>query len=150
MASQLITIMNAIKSYNPQYNGQNVTIRSGSTIPNTANATDLPMRIVSAIGNSGGQVQRLTLGSSPLLTLRWQITDVLLGQQVGLGTGEKEQSDAQIAYASAYADLIRTLVTNKYQIEDVRITMETIEYPVESGNRYYGVSCEYIIKEIIQ
>jgi|NOAtaT_5_FD_contig_61_1683577_length_612_multi_2_in_0_out_0_2 hypothetical protein len=150
MASQLPTIINAIKAYNPQYNGQNVTIRSGATIPNTANATDLPMRIISAIGNSGGQVQRLTLGSSPLLTLRWQITDVLLGQQVGLGTGEKEQSDAQITYASAYADLIRTLVTNKYQIEDVRITMETIEFPVESGNRYYGVSCEYIIKEIIQ
>jgi hypothetical protein len=150
MASQLPTIINAIKAYNPQYNGQNVTIRSGATIPNTANATDLPMRIISAIGNSGGQVQRLTLGSSPLLTLRWQITDVLLGQQVGLGRGEKEQSDAQITYASAYADLIRTLVTNKYQIEDVRITMETIEFPVESGNRYYGVSCEYIIKEIIQ
>jgi hypothetical protein len=150
MASQLLTIINAIKAYNPQYNGQNVTIRSGSTIPNTANATDLPMRIISAIGNSAGQVQRMTLGSSPVITLRWQITDVLLGQQVGLGMGEKDQSDAQIAYASAYADLIRTLVTNKYQIEDVRIVMETIEYPVESGNRFYGVTCEYIIKEIIQ
>jgi len=150
MASQLTTIMAAIKAYNPTYNGKAVSIRDGATLPNTANAADLPMRIISAIGNSAGQVQRVTLGANPVITLRWQITDLLLGQQVGLGKGEKDQSNAQIAYAAAYADLIRTLVTNKYQLEDVRIAMETVEYPSESGNRYYAVMSEYLIREIIQ
>lgn len=150
MASQLTTIMAAIKAYNPTYNGKVVSIRDGATLPNTANAADLPMRIISAIGNSAGQVQRVTLGANPVITLRWQITDLLLGQQVGLGKGEKDQSNAQIAYAAAYADLIRTLVTNKYQLEDVRIAMETVEYPSESGNRYYAVMSEYLIREIIQ
>jgi hypothetical protein len=108
------------------------------------------MRIISAIGTSGGQVQRMTLGSGPVITFRWQITDLLLGQQVGLGKGEKDQSNAQIAYAAAYADLIRSLVTNKYQIEDIEIQMDTTEYPAESGNQYYSVSCRYLVKEIIQ
>ena len=150
MASQLLSIMTAIKAYNPQYNGKTVSIRDSSTLPNTANAADLPMRIISAIGNSGGQVQRMTLGANPVITLRWTITDMLLGQQVGLGKGEKDQSNAQLVYASAYADLIRTLVTNKYQIEDVRIAPQVIEFPAESGNMYYGVMCEYLIREIIQ
>jgi hypothetical protein len=150
MSSQLVTIINAIKAYTPTYNSKVVSIRDGSTLPNTANAADLPMRIISAIGTSGGQVQRMTLGSGPVITFRWQITDLLLGQQVGLGKGEKDQSNAQIAYAAAYAELIRSLVTNKYQIEDITIRADTTEYPAESGNLYYSVSCEYIVKEIIQ
>jgi len=150
MSSQLVAIISAIKAYTPTYNSRVVSIRDGSTLPNTANAADLPMRIISAIGTSGGQVQRMTLGSGPVITFRWQITDLLLGQQVGLGKGEKDQSNAQIAYAAAYADLIRSLVTNKYQIEDIEIQMDTTEYPAESGNQYYSVSCRYLVKEIIQ
>lgn len=150
MASQLSAIMAAIKAYNPNYNGKAVQIRDGATLPNSPSAADLPMRIISAIGNSAGQSQRVTLGAGPVITLRWQITDLLLGQQVGLGKGEKDQSAAQIAYAAAYADLIRSLVTNTYHLEDVRIAMDTYEFPAESGNRYYSVLCEYLIREIIQ
>ena len=150
MASQLPTIIAAIKAFSLTYNGKSISIRDGSTIPNTANAADLPMRIISAVDANGGNVKRYTFGANPVITLRWQVTDTMLGQQVGLGKGEKDQSTAQIAYAATYANLIRGLVTNTYQIDDITITPGTIEYPSESGNMYYGVTCEYIVTEIIQ
>lgn len=150
MSSQLMTIISAIKAFSLTYNGQSISIRDSSTIPNTANAADLPMRIISAVDANGGNVRRYTFGANPVITFRWRITDKLLGQQVGLGKGEKDQSNAQLVYAATYANLIRGLVTNTYQIDDITINPVTIEYPTESGNMYYGVECEYIVTEIIQ
>jgi hypothetical protein len=150
MASNLPTIVNAIKAFSLNYNGKLAKVKDGLSIPNTAEIADLPMRIISATGTSGGQVRRLTLGGGPVLNFRWQIVDIMLGQQVGMNTGVKNQSTAMFQYAADYAEVVRSLVTNQYQIEDVSIQTGPIEWPAESGNSYYAVRCEFLVKEIIQ
>ena len=150
MASNLLTIVGIIKGFQLNYGTKLAKVRDGSTIPNTADAADLPMRLISATGTSGGQVTRLTLGSDPSITFRWQIVDLMLGQQVGLTRGMKSQSDAMYQYAADYANQVRALVTNQYQIEDISIQVGPVEWPAESGNEYYAVRCEYLVKEIIQ
>jgi len=150
MSSNLPAIVAAIKAFSLNYGTKLAKVRDGSTLPTTAEIADLPMRILSANGTSGGQVKRLTLGSSPVLNFRWQIVDILLGQQVGISKGMQSQSDAMYTYAANYADAVRALVTNQYQIEDVSIQTGPLEWPAESGNMYYAVRCEFIVKEIIQ
>jgi len=150
MGSNLATIVNAISALPIQYDGKTIDIRIGSTLPETPSIADLPMRMISAMQSSGGQVKRLTLGSNPVINFRWQITDILLGQQVGLNRGIKSQSGALFTYASTYAQQIRSLVTNTWQIEDVAISVDVLELPSESGNYYYGVRCDLTVKEIVQ
>jgi len=60
MASNLPTIVNAIKAFSLNYNGKLAKVKDGLSIPNTAEIADLPMRIISATGTSGGQVRRLS------------------------------------------------------------------------------------------
>lgn len=150
MSSHLIAITEAIKAISITYNGKAITVRDASTLVNTPSSTDLPMRIISAQGSSGGQVIRRTLGAAPVINFRWQITDILLGQQVGLSRGIKDQSLPLLTYAQSYIQQSRSLVTSEWQIEDVAISIGNVEYPESSGTRYYSVTCEYLIKEIVQ
>jgi hypothetical protein len=150
MSSNLLDIVNAIEALSVTYNGKAITVRDGTTLVQTPNIADLPMRVISAQGTTGGQVIRLTLGSQPVINFRWQVTDMMLGQQVGLGRGIKDQSTALLTYAQAYAQQVRSLVTSTWQIEDVTISIGSIEYPESSGTRYHSVTAEFIIKEIIQ
>jgi hypothetical protein len=150
MASQLTAIVAAIKALAPTYDGKAISVRDGSTIPQTPAVADLPMRLITANGNSGGLAVRKTLGSGTVLHYRWTITDLMLGQQVGLSRGVKDQSNPMIQYAADYVQLARTLITGTWQMDDVAITMGTEEFPVESGTYFHVVRCEYTIREIIQ
>jgi hypothetical protein len=150
MSSNLIAIVNAIKALSVTYDSKTISVRDGSSLVQTPNIADLPMRVISAQGTTGGQVIRKTLGASPVINFRWQINDILLGQQVGLGRGVKDQSTALLTYAQSYAQAVRALVTSQWQIEDVTISVGNIEYPESSGTRYHSVTCEFLIKEIIQ
>jgi len=150
MSSHLIEIVNAVKALSLTYDSKAISVRDGTSLVSTPSAADLPMRVISAQGSTGGGVVRKTLGASPVINFRWQINDILLGQQVGLSRGIKDQSTALLTYAQAYAQAVRALVTSTWQIEDVTITVGNIEYPESSGNRYHSVTCEVLTKEIIQ
>lgn len=150
MASQLVAIVAAIKALSPTYDGKAISVRDATTIPQTPSVADLPMRLITANGNQGGMAVRKTLGAGTVLHYRWIITDVMLGQQVGMGRGLKDQSSPLIQYAADYVQLARSLVTGTWQLDDVAITMGTEEYPTESGTYFHVVRCEYTIREIIQ
>lgn len=150
MSSNLLDIVSAIKALSITYDGKAISVRDGLTLVQTPGIADLPMRVISAQGSTGGNVIRKTLGRTPVINFRWQITDMMLGQQVGLGRGIKDQSGALFTYAGAYAQQVRSLVTSTWQIEDVTISMGNVEYPESSGTRYHSVTAEYLIKEIIQ
>jgi len=150
VSSHLLDIVDAIKALSVTYDGKTISVRDGSTLVQTPSIADLPMRVISAQGTTGGQVIRKTLGTQPVINFRWQITDMMLGQQVGLGRGIKDQSTALYTYAQAYAQQVRSLVTSTWQIEDVTLSIGSIEYPESSGTRYHSVTCEFIVKEIVQ
>ena len=150
MSSNLLAIVSAIKAISLTYDSKTISVRDGLTLVQTPGIADLPMRVISAQGSTGGGVIRRTLGASPVINFRWQITDIMLGQQVGLSRGIKDQSTALLTYAQSYAQQARSLVTSTWQIEDVTISIGNIEYPESSGTRYHSVTAEFIIKEIIQ
>ena len=150
MPSNLPEIVDLIKAFTFNYGTKAVTNRSGDTINNSAEATDLPLRILSAMGTSGGQAVRRTLGAGSVLSMRWEITDILLAQKLDLSRGIKDQSTPLIQYAADYAEAIRSLNMNTYGIDDVSIRPGTVEWPNGSGNFFYGVECVLTMKEIVQ
>jgi hypothetical protein len=150
MASNLPSIVAAIKALALSYNGKNTGTRSGETINNTAEIADLPVRIFSALGTMGGQAVRRTFGAGSVLSMRWEITDILLGQRLELSRGIKDQSAALIQYAADYAEAIRSLSAGNYTLDDLAIRPGTVEWPQGSGTYFYGVECTVTVKEIVQ
>lgn len=150
MASQLMTIVAAIKALSPTYDGKAISVRDATSIPQTPSIADLPMRLITANGNQGGMTVRKTLGAGSVFHYRWIISDIMLGQQVGMSRGVKDQSSPMMQYAADYVQLTRTLITGTWQLDDIAITMGTEEYPIESGTYFHVVRCEYTIREIIQ
>lgn len=150
MASHLPDIVNAIKALAITYNGKAIGTRSGETLNNSAEIADLPVRIFSAMGTMGGQAVRRTFGSGAVMSMRWEIVDVLLGQRLDLSRGIKDQSAALVQYAANYAEAIRLISNDHYTLDDVTIRPGTVEWPNGSGTYFYGVECTVTVKEIIQ
>lgn len=150
MASHLPEIVAAIKALVVTYNGKTIGTRSGETINNTAELADLPVRIFSAMGTMGGQAVRRTFGSGAVMSMRWEIVDVLLGQRLDLSRGIKDQSAALMQYAADYTEAIRLVSNGHYTLDDLTVRPGTVEWPNGSGTYFYGVECTVTVKEIVQ
>ena len=148
MSSQLVAIVDAIAAMS--VTGV-TTVYSGTTLKNAVEIADVPARIVSAVGMQSARTKTSTLGGSGhVMMTEWTITDVALLRPAGMGIGLKDVVDTMESYMAAYHDAVRTLVAPAWQLVDVRVRAQILEWPQASGRSYDTVVVTLVISEIVQ
>jgi hypothetical protein len=152
MGSQLQTILNAISALTVTVSGTVVTVRAGSSLQNSAELPDIPLRILSAPTRaSGGKTKISTLGGAGhVIEMEWMITDLCLLRYVGTGLGLPDIGQVYTDTYISYTDTARALSSNTYSLVRIDLMNGTTEYPQGSGNVYHSITAMYTVREIVQ
>ena len=106
MSSQLDSILDAVEAMS--VSGV-TTVYRGSSLKDSAEIADIPMRIISAIGMSSARVQTKTLGGTGhVMMAEWTITDLALLRSAGMGLGLSDVAPNVESYLAAYHNAVRT------------------------------------------
>jgi hypothetical protein len=123
----------------------------GSSLKDSAEIADIPMRIISAIGMSSARVQTKTLGGTGhVMMAEWTITDLALLRSAGMGLGLSDVAPNVESYLAAYHDAVRTLSAPSWAVVDLRCRAQVLEFPAASGRNYDAVVATLVFREINQ
>ena len=127
-------------------------VQDHSDLTSTVESADLPIRILHPFtGNrlSGG-FSFVGIGDGIAATT-WTITDMLLWKPQAEGLGLVEVTRELVAYGAAYAEMLRTwrAPTVQSHLTQASITHGLIEYPQQSGRKYFGVTCTLTVEEFL-
>lgn len=152
MGSQLQTILDAISGLSVTVSGSVVTVRSGSSLQNSAELPDIPLRILSAPTRaSGGKTKISTLGGAGhVMEMEWMITDLCLLRYVGTGLGLPDIGQVYTDTYISYTNTSRQISSNTYSLVRIDLMNGTTEYPQGSGNVYHSITAIYTVREIVQ
>lgn len=130
------------------------TVYDVDALPPKADSAQLPARWLLPFGvfpTEARDFHFIALGSTTKAT--WQISDLLLWRATSLGLGLSSDAADLVTYAGLYADMLRAfrkpLANGQAYIESVQIAIGIYEYPVQSGNFFYGCSCVLNIPEVL-
>ena len=116
------------------FDGNAVPVQHFASQPNWADAAELPVRIIPALGGL-----RLVEGGvyTPTRSMRavWEIDDLLLVRDVGMGRGVADTATPLVDYIEQYVELLRFawLARGDVQLLNVSGIIDTIRY----GERAY-------------
>lgn len=127
-----------------------------STLPSSTPSTELPLRLLSLVrpgasGNVSGATFGFGASGAGACTVEWRVSDLLLLAGVAEGFGLQDFEPALADYMSHYIDMVkreRGAVTNM-TITSVQLTPGVVEWPAESGERYFGVEAVLTVKELV-
>ena len=132
--STLVDIVELLAGLVVQFDGNAVPVRRLTTQSNWADAAELPVRIIPAIGGL-----RLVEGGvyTPTRSMRavWEIDDLLLVRDVGMGRGVADTATPLVDYIEQYVELLRFawLARGDVQLLNVSGIVDVIRY----GERAY-------------
>lgn len=123
-------------------------------LPPNPDSAKLPARWLLPFGvfpTEAKEFHFIALGNTTKAT--WQISDLLLWRATQLGQGMSSDAVDLVNYAGLYADMLRTfrrpVASSQAYIESVNIAIGIYEYPVQSGQFFYGCSCVFNIPEVL-
>lgn len=149
--SQLADIYAAVAALQPTAGGTVVPVRWGATLHNTNESADIPLRLLSPIGDTMGKVQQKTGGGvGHVITVEWSIRDIALLRPVGGGLGLSDIADIYVEYMATYADALRQISSQTYYLVDAQVLPQVLQYPADSGMQYHAVSSTLYLMEIVQ
>ena len=132
--STLVDIVELLAGLVVHFDGNAVPVQRLTTQPNWADAAELPVRIIPAIGGV-----RLVEGGvyTPTRSMRavWEIDDLLLVRDVGMGRGVADTATPLVDYIEQYVELLRFawLARGDVQLLNVSGIVDVIRY----GERAY-------------
>jgi len=132
--STLVDIVELLAGLVVQFDGNAVPVQRLTTQPNWADAAELPVRIIPALGGL-----RLVEGGvyTPTRSMRavWEIDDLLLVRDVGMGRGVADTATPLVDYIEQYVELLRFawLARGDVQLLNVSGIVDVIRY----GERAY-------------
>jgi len=132
--STLVDIVELLAGLVVQFDGNAVPVRRLTTQSNWADAAELPVRIIPALGGL-----RLVEGGvyTPTRSMRavWEIDDLLLVRDVGMGRGVADTATPLVDYIEQYVELLRFawLARGDVQLLNVSGIVDVIRY----GERAY-------------
>ena len=132
--STLVDIVELLAGLVVQFDGNAVPVRRLTTQSNWADAAELPVRIIPAIGGV-----RLVEGGvyTPTRSMRavWEIDDLLLVRDVGMGRGVADTATALVDYIEDYVAQLRFawLARGDVQLVNVSGIVDVVRY----GERAY-------------
>ena len=132
--STLVDIVELLAGLVVQFDGNAVPVQRLTTQPNWTDAAELPVRIIPALGGL-----RLVEGGvyTPTRSMRavWEIDDLLLVRDVGMGRGVADTATPLVDYIEQYVELLRFawLARGDVQLLNVSGIVDVIRY----GERAY-------------
>jgi len=132
--STLVDIVELLAGLVVQFDGNAVPVQRLTTQPNWTDAAELPVRIIPALGGL-----RLVEGGvyTPTRSMRavWEIDDLLLVRDVGMGRGVADTATSLVAYIEQYVELLRFawLARGDVQLLNVSGIVDVVRY----GERAY-------------
>jgi len=133
-SSTVINIIEMLANLAVQYNNATVSVRRLTTQTNWVDAAQLPVRIIPALGGLrlvDGGVYTATRATRAV----WEIDDLLLVRDVGMGRGVADTATALVRYIEEYVALLRFAwrVRGDVQLINVSGTIDVVRY----GERVY-------------
>lgn len=122
----------------------------GATIRNSWEKANLPIRVLQPVNFGVNSTKSQTLRPTFAMTVVWSIQDILLLRPAGMGKGLPDITVNLTDYLSNYIDAVRTLGSSYYTRQNVRGTIEMLEYPAASGRFYDSVVITLDFLDIIQ
>ena len=132
--STVVDVIELLAGLAVQFDGNVVPVRQLTTQPNWADAAELPVRIIPTLGGL-----RLAEGGvyTPTRATRavWEIDDLLLVRDVGMGRGVADTATALVDYIEDYVARLRFawLTRGDVQLLNVSGIIDVIRY----GERAY-------------
>jgi hypothetical protein len=126
------------------------TVYYGATMRNSWEKAQLPIRILQPVNFGVNSAKSQTLRPTFAMTVVWSIQDICLLRPAGMGQGLPDITVNLGNYLSNYIDAVRTLGALHYTRENVRGTIEMLEYPAASGRFYDAVVITIDFLDIIQ
>lgn len=149
--SKLQGIIDAIAALPIEVNGVVTASRFGDTLTNSAEIPDLPIRLIAAPNTGqGGKSRAATLGANHVMTVEWQIQDLVLFRFMGSGLGLQDISQTYIDTHISIADTARLLGARDWTLVRWDATNGVTEWPAGSGNKYNSITVLYTVQEIVQ
>jgi hypothetical protein len=122
----------------------------GATIRNSWEKANLPIRVLQPVNFGVNEAKSQTLRPSFVMTVVWTIQDICLLRPAGMGQGLPDITVNLTNYLGNYIDAVRTLGSSQYTRQNVRGTIEMLEYPAASGRFYDSVVITMDFLDIIQ
>ena len=122
----------------------------GATIRNSWEKANLPIRVLQPVNFGVNEAKSQTLRPSFVMTVVWTIQDICLLRPAGMGQGLPDMTVNLTNYLGNYIDAVRTLGSSQYTRQNVRGTIEMLEYPAASGRFYDSVVITMDFLDIIQ
>jgi hypothetical protein len=155
MSSQLETIYTNLAGQAVTADSKTATVYSLGSLMESVESAELPCRLLLPISPSieGKQGAFGGLGNGPV-RVTWNLTDLLLWSEAGLGTGMAMFAASLIRYMVAYVDMLkgfRNLGAGMVgaEIKGWTLTPGMFEWPRGSNRWFAGVECSLEILEVI-
>ena len=146
-----LAALNVTVTSSVQYGTVTPTAYAPGAVPPSGETGNLPMRIIDPVHNNDqGQYQFVAYGTTA--TVHWQITDLLLWDEVGQGRGPLDMLPDLVKYCGAYAEVIRQnrgIVFATAAIQQVTPRIGVYEWPRGTGVMFYGVEVTLSIEEVL-
>lgn len=150
--SQLESILTAIQAMDVSMDG--AVVASKGTSENKGVINTLPVRILTMLTDKdrGVNIRKITFGNT--LQVQYEITDLMLWQRAGAGSGLEYHMPKLVAYVAAFLTALSTQarslgLSNVTLSQNDSIEVGVYEYPIASGDMYFGVKVSWIVSEQI-
>lgn len=134
-----------------------LTCAKPSSVPNTITTAHLPLRILTPLSRFSNQFSTAGNSLNPnqgsgVNNVFWTITELFLLSPISQGSGIRFQNDMLVDYCAEFYYRIGNgylnMPTNTW-INNVTFRPDVIEYPIGSGQFYFGVVGIFTISEKI-
>ena len=150
MATNLNTILADVAALGVTDGVLTPPVYYGATIRNSWEKANLPIRVLQPVNFGVNEAKSQTLRPSFVMTVVWTIQDICLLRPAGMGQGLPDITVNLTNYLGNYIDAVRTLGSSQYTRQNVRGTIEMLEYPAASGRFYDSVVITMDFLDIIQ
>lgn len=132
-----------------------LTCAKPSSVPNIITTAHLPLRILTPLSRFSNQFAMAANSFNPnegsgVNNIFWTITELFLLTPISQGSGIRFQNDALVEYCAEFFEKLGDgslqLPTNTW-IQNVTFRPDIIEYPLGTGQFYFGVVGVFTISE---
>lgn len=158
MTSAILSIYDAFVAAPITVGTTTFTAKDADAQPNSLVTAGLPLRLLGPIELTG----RENTTALPIYVLQdtsyamqatWRIFDNMFYRPLAQGIGQQTANAVLLGYMADYlamlADTTRLILPADCWVVDVTMSAEVLEYPLVSGNFYFGVRCIVTVAELL-